>query len=223
MWAGFSMAYCVETPGGVILVDAGSPGQAPLFLRHLRRIGRGAPRAIFVTHAHYDHFGSAGALRRATGAPVLIHADDAPDLAAGVTRLGQVRGWGRVLARALPLIERIAPPEPTPPDAVVDDGHTLTGLGVAVQVVHTPGHTRGSATLVVDGVHAFVGDLISATGGRPHAQRFIAQDWTAIPASLERLQALRVKWLYPGHGRQPVPGTLLPRLIQEARERTPSI
>jgi len=217
VWTGFSMAYLVRTSRGSLLVDAGSPGQAALIQRSLARHGCPGLDWIFLTHAHYDHFGSAGALRRATGAAVWVHPEDAADLAAGRTRLGQARGWGRVLAWLLPIAERLSPPEPTPPDGTVADGECFAELGVSLQVLHTPGHTPGSATLVVDGVHAFVGDLLSTTGGRPHAQRFLAQDWSQIVASLERLQQTDVRWLYPGHGRRPVSRAWLPRLIAEAR------
>ena len=70
-----------------VLVDSGMPGQATKTLAALA--GEGFAPAdvslILITHRHVDHIGSAAALRRATGAPVAVHALDAPTGCAGAT------------------------------------------------------------------------------------------------------------------------------------------
>ena len=80
-----------------------------------------------------------------------------------------------------------------------------------VSILSTPGHTPGSSCLIVDGRLAFVGDLISTA---PHStvQKFFADDWSLIPESLVRLQALRPEWVYSGHGYRPLSGEKLQRL-----------
>src|SRR5690606_31949711 len=69
----------------------------------------------------------------------------------------------------------------------------------AARLVHTPGHTPGSSTLLVEQRYAFVGDLIS-TNGRAHIQRAYAQNWSQVAAGLETLRRLRPAYLFPGHG-----------------------
>ena len=62
-----------------VVVDSGVPGSAPKILAALAREGF-APRdasLILITHRHVDHIGSAAALKRATDAPVAVHALDA--------------------------------------------------------------------------------------------------------------------------------------------------
>ncbi len=208
---GLSCAYLLEGEGGLVLVDAGSPHSERLILRRLRALGQGRLRLIFITHAHFDHYGSAAVLRRLTGAPVAIHRADAEAMARGESRLGSVRGWGRVGRALFSLAGPLLRPEPTPADLVVDDGHDLGPYGLDGVVVHTPGHTAGSSCLLVAGQLAFVGDLAS-TAGRPQVQSLYAQDWSLIPGSLARLQALRPEWIYTGHGLRPLSGEAFQRL-----------
>ncbi len=66
---------------GAVLVDAGLPGYAGPILAKLEELGHPDLRLIYITHAHVDHYGSAAAVQRATGAPIAVHADDAGDLA----------------------------------------------------------------------------------------------------------------------------------------------
>ena len=201
--ARFSNAYLISGPQAVVLVDAGSPGEADLFLAAFQRLGRDKLDLIVLTHAHYDHFGAVAALKRATGAPVAIHAADAETLRLGETTLGTARGRGRLVRLGLPLLERFFPAEGAEPDILLKDGDRLDAFGLPARLVHTPGHTPGSSTLILDEGSAFAGDLVSNTGG-PHAQKYYAHEWEALGCSLARLQGERPEWVYPGHGKLPL-------------------
>lgn len=202
---GVSYCYLIEGDGGAVLVDAGSRGHERRILPRLARLDGKALRLVFVTHAHLDHYGSAAALRRSTGALVGIHKADAGAMARGETPLGEVKGWGRVMERLMPLVERFTRPEPAHSDILFEEGARLDAFGIDAEVLHTPGHTPGSSTLVVEKRFAFVGDLVS-TRGRPHAQLFYATDWTALNRSLRRLQGLDLETIYTGHGARPMSG-----------------
>ncbi len=197
--AGMSTAYLLESDVGLVLVDAGSPGRAQKILGKMKELGRSDLRLIFITHAHFDHYGSAAAIRRHTGAPVAIHAADAGALRQAQTPLGQVRSWGVLGKLALPLAERLWPPEPTVPDIVIRDGHTFEEFGFDARVVHTPGHTPGSSSLLVNGDLLFVGDLISS---RPWlcVQCYYASDWAQIDRSVKGVLNSGVSRIFPGHG-----------------------
>jgi glyoxylase-like metal-dependent hydrolase (beta-lactamase superfamily II) len=130
------------------------------------------------------------------------------------THVGQARSFGRLIRASLPLAELLLRPEPLAADLLLEDGDDLGVPGLNAQVVHIPGHTSGSACLWVEDHLAFAGDLI-LTSGSPHAQQLYAQDWSLIPTSLARLQALHPQWAYPGHGRSPVADAELQKL--EAR------
>lgn len=214
---GLAMAYLIESDAGLVLVDAGFPRQERRVLRRMHRLGRRDLRLIFVTHAHLDHYGSAAALRRETGARIAVHRADGQAMARGETPLGSTRGRGRLTQALLPLLLPLLGPEPTPADLLLEDGDDLGVEGLDARVLHTPGHTPGSSCLVVGGRVAFAGDLLSTTG-RPHPQRTYAHDWLLIPKSLARLQALEPRRVYAGHGRRPLSGQALQRIRLELRE-----
>jgi hydroxyacylglutathione hydrolase len=141
--------------------------------------------AIVATHAHFDHIIAAERLRALTGAPFMLHDDDRPLL-----------DWMQESGRLFLGVELAPPPEV---DTSVGEGDRLTAGGVELEVVHTPGHSPGSISLVnPEGV--FSGDTLFANSiGR-----------TDLPGgdSQALLNAVRSKLftlnddlaVYPGHG-----------------------
>ncbi|MEU4273136.1 MBL fold metallo-hydrolase [Streptomyces sp. NPDC026092] len=96
-------------------------------------------RAIISTHAHNDHVDNAPTLADATSAPILLHRDD------------------------LPLWQQTHPARL--PDGYLDDGQMLEIAGVALQVLHTPGHTPGSVCLYAPALNTvFTGDTLFQGG-----------------------------------------------------------
>ena len=192
-----SNCYVVEADSGVILIDAGAPGDADIIRSVIddRKLN-----LILITHAHFDHYGSAAEIRRRTGAPIAIHAADAEYMQRAETHLGNVKGRGKIAAAFLPLVERLYDPEPTEADVHLHDGEDLGSYGLDASVVHTPGHTVGSCSLVCGEEAAFVGDLLSTTGGA-HLQRYFAMDWPALVPSLEKVKHYRPALIYAGHGK----------------------
>ena len=204
MILGPSNAYLIETKQGVTLVDAGMPNSARKVERKLEAIARpGELCQIFITHAHVDHYGAAAALRKSTGAPIIVHEDDAEPMALGRTVLGSVRNW-EWTRLPLPVVERMIKIQPTPADRTVTNGEVISNCGLDATVLSTPGHTPGSASLLVRDpstgyTYAFVGDLLSTTGGLK-AQSSYAQDWSQISLSVDELRAVLPQLVFPGHG-----------------------
>jgi hydroxyacylglutathione hydrolase len=214
-------AYLIESETGLVLIDTGAPHSEERVLRKMRSLGRDDLKLIFITHAHLDHYGSAAALRRLTKAPIAIHRADAQAMAEGLTRLGSVRSMGRLMLPLIHLSKRFLQPEPTTPDIHLDDGDTLDAYGLRAVVHHTPGHTPGSSCLLVEKQLAFTGDLLSTTGW-PHVQLFYAEDWSLIPHSLSRIQALKPEWIFTGHGHRPMSSRNLQRLSGKRQLRSRS-
>jgi hydroxyacylglutathione hydrolase len=198
-----SNAYLLETPEGLILVDAGIPFSERQVYRKMREIGRDDLKLIYITHAHIDHYGAANAIREKTGAPIAIHKDDAAPMALGRTELGTVRDWKRLSNATLPYIEPLLRVTPTEADILLEDGDSLQEYGIDAYVMHTPGHTPGSSTLIVNDTMAFAGDLV-ASGRKVHAQRSYAQDWQEVARSLIRLAEAGPEIIYAGHGSEPI-------------------
>lgn len=85
--------------------------------------------AIVITHAHIDHIGAAAKLKRLTGAPVYMNAAD-EELYAHLEWQAQWLG--------------METPETAEIDAGAKDGDTLKLGGTELNLIETPGHTRGS-------------------------------------------------------------------------------
>jgi hydroxyacylglutathione hydrolase len=214
---GFVQAYLIETPAGVVLVDCGMPRQEGAVLRALQQLGRDDLVLIFITHAHVDHYGSAAALQRLTGAPVAVHRADAPAMAAGETPVHNSKSLMRL---ATWLMTRLSPTPPVQADVLLEDGDSLARYGLPGMVVHTPGHTAGSCCLVLEDGAGFVGDLVSA-GGKPHLQRTFIEDPEQLRQSYARLRDLRLSRVFAGHGARILTGEELADLIAADTGTTP--
>ena len=144
--------------------------------------------AIVITHGHFDHTGAAAALREATGAPVIVSAEDAP-LVTGEG--GPTRHRNMVTPCAV--------------DRTVADGDVLEIGAMKWQVIATPGHTPGGVCYFLepsDGQQGapvlLSGDtLFAGTHGRTD---FPESDPSAMAKSLKRLADLPESTIVlPGH------------------------
>jgi glyoxylase-like metal-dependent hydrolase (beta-lactamase superfamily II) len=202
---GWGIAFLIETAHGLILIDSGSPGQQNRILKKMKELERNDLKLIWITHAHYDHYGSASALRKMTGALIGIHAEDAESMTAGLSFLGTTRRYGFIYPPAQKGLNFFHPLSPTTPDFVCEDGDSLEHYGIDASVLHTPGHTPGHTCLKLEEGIVFAGDLL---GGfpRPGLQSLLATNWDQLSSSLLTLQAAKPKWIYLGHSIHPISG-----------------
>lgn len=202
-------SYLIDLPEGITLIDAGLPGHWSDLIRELESIGRPLAdvRGLVLTHGDSDHIGFAERLRRETGAPVYIHADDAhrartgekPKTPMGPARLGATLGFFTYGLRKNALRTRYVQGV-----AEVSDGDVLDLPGAPV-VIGMPGHSPGSIAVHVPIAEAvFVGDALTTRHvltGREGAQPAPFTDEPARAlASLDRLAPLNASWVLPGHG-----------------------
>jgi len=103
-------------------------------------------KAIINTHGHFDHVSANKALKKASGADLMIHPLDAPMLAQ--------------LARGAAMWGMRSEDSPEP-DRLLEDGDTVTVGQIQFKVLHTPGHTPGGISLHADQA-VFVGDTLFA-------------------------------------------------------------
>ncbi|WP_236709900.1 MBL fold metallo-hydrolase [Longilinea arvoryzae] len=206
--AGLGQFFLLEYPHGLYLIDCSTPGKENILLARLNELGRSDLRLIWITHAHYDHYGSAARLRELTGARIGVHPADADFLARGESPLGSARGRSRIYPMAQPVARLLRPLRPTPPDFTLEDGQTLERFGLDATVLHTPGHTPGHTCLVLGDGTAFAADLI-ASSSQPHLQNLLATHWESLPGSLRHLQNAQPRTIYSGHSRRPISGAAL--------------
>ncbi len=192
--------YLIETGTGYILIDTGASNQRTALERELKSAGcsPSALQLIILTHGDFDHIGNAAYLRDVFGADIAMHRDDA-----GMAERGDMfwnRQSGNVLIRWLaPILFRFGKSSRFAADLFVDEGYDLSGYGLAAQVVALPGHSKGSiAVLTTDG-DLFCGDLFDNT--EQPVLNAIMDDRAAALVSVEKLEKLLIRNVYPGHGR----------------------
>lgn len=111
-------------------------------------------KAIVITHAHIDHIGGAAKLKAATGAPVMLNAND-QGLYDQLDWQASLLGMDRL---------GLAAPTRTEIDAPASEGGVLK-LGEGglhrFEILHTPGHTQGSVSIWIPSVNKLVaGDTL---------------------------------------------------------------
>ena len=191
----FVHAHLVVADDGVVLVDTGLPGRSARIEQALReaRTAIGNVRTILLTHWHADHTGNAADLRRRSGARIVAHAIDAAVIS-GAEPL-PLNALQRLSARLT------GTPEPVRVDETLRQDGPFSVPGFTA--IHTPGHTAGHVSFLLDrgGGVLFTGD--AAAGGRRGVRRtprMMNADPDAARASLARLAKARFDVAVFGHG-----------------------
>jgi glyoxylase-like metal-dependent hydrolase (beta-lactamase superfamily II) len=186
-----------------ILVDAGAPNEADKILAAVKRAGVDEKdfSLILHTHGHIDHAGSTAELKRRLGIPVAVHEVDAFMLKTGTNGEVKPRNWEAGLVKTM----LVRPFEAVEPDLIVREETSLTDFGVNANIIFTPGHTKGSLSVLVEN-EAIIGDVMMGGwmggrlfGSRPNYHYFI-DDLDAVHASMNKVLSFKPVKLYVGHG-----------------------
>jgi len=166
-----------------ILVDAGMIA-APTLRNIKKLIDPQKIEMIVLTHCHHDHSGAAPELKAATGARLLLSEKE-------------VGAVGDDLASVAYLFGQQAPQYEV--DQTLKEGMVLDIGEWKLEVMETPGHSQGSLCLYEPRAKVlFSGDTVFPDGniGRTDMYGGSTPD---LVASIERLTALDVEIMYPGH------------------------
>lgn len=187
-----------------ILVDTGPADAQDKLNRALGELGiqRGALSLVVLTHGHADHAGNGAFLREAFRAPIALGLGDTRITADG--RNPPLRATS-IFARIIrPFVDDPFPPYR--PDLEVETSIDLRPYGAVGQIIAMPGHTAGSAVVVLGSGDAFVGDLFAGgyLGGAlfpgSPGTHYFHDEQAAAEARVCEVIRMGAKRLYLGHG-----------------------
>jgi glyoxylase-like metal-dependent hydrolase (beta-lactamase superfamily II) len=223
----FSISH---SDGSWTLIDAGLPFSESLIRNWAERHFSTPPKAIVLTHGHFDHVSAAHALADAWDAPIFAHQLEFPFLTGEREYPAPNFGAGGGLMSLL---------SPLYPRGPVNLGARLRALPSAKdtstagaelpgwEILHTPGHTPGHVSFFrpTDGV-LLVGDAFCTTKPESFFEAALAQqpelhgppsyftsDWNLARESVQRLAQLNPTIVAPGHGK-PLSGPNVPEALR---------
>ena len=206
--------YFVEVPGGWVLVDAGLPWSAQRIRQAAaERFGRDSrPRAVVLTHGHFDHVGALRELVKEWDVPVYAHERELPYVTGCLSYPPPDPSvGGGLMARAAFLY-------PSGPVNLGDRVRPLPADGTVPPLpgwrwLHTPGHTPGHVSLWRDADRTLIAGDAFVTVKQESALAVLSQrqavngppayftpDWPAARASVRHLAALNPAVAATGHG-----------------------
>lgn len=207
---GFTNSYLIKAREGYLLIDTSYSNEYDNFTDSLRNLGLELSdiHYILLTHHHDDHAGFAARLVGNTDARLIVHQDAAAFLEQGThnQEAKPLNGCVRFFIGAYGMFHEFTYPPVTlrEADHIVtgDDFDLLQQIGIEGKIIHTPGHTQDSITVVLKDGKAFVGDAamdllnICMCEHRP----IFITDESKTFESWQKIKDHGAKIIYPSHG-----------------------
>jgi endoribonuclease LACTB2 len=174
--------YLIESKHGKLLVDCGWPGTLPKFSAVLKRKGISLNdiKYLFVTHFHPDHAGLTQELKNKGVQSLLL--EPQIDFIPQLTEFFKTKDYPYVEIRHNDnLILKLE-----------ESRKFLADIGLAGEILHTPGHSNDSITLILDEGFAFTGDL-QPRFMLPAEDKISDESW-------DQIYQHKITRIFPGHG-----------------------
>ena len=130
-------SYLISTSKGLILINTGIPGSDTMIRQHVEALGFRFSdiKILLATHAHFDHVGAMAAIKKITGAKLMIQKRDAHLLADGGSSDVIMGGHGPMFP-------------PVKADRLLRDRDLIQLGEMQMLVLHHPGHTKGACSFL---------------------------------------------------------------------------
>jgi len=201
--AGTSNVWLIKNGQNSILIDAGNKNKSSKVLRFLeiQNVDPSHIRYIIITHTHYDHCGGLDVIKKATGAEVIVHKSEANRLKSGYCRLPDGIMW---FSRILNQIGKRLPQhffsyKGILPDIEICEEQSFQLDSIELSIIHTPGHTKGSISIILDDKYLFVGDTLFNIFKRSVMPPY-ANHLYNLMKSWKKLETISAEYIFPGHG-----------------------
>jgi glyoxylase-like metal-dependent hydrolase (beta-lactamase superfamily II) len=195
---------------GYILVDTGYPGKYKQFVKKLKESGIDITQIkyILLTHHHHDHAGIVREIRETTNAGLIVHRAEIAPLQNGVSFVGEpVNVLVKILKKIYSFFTDFSYPAIAIGDQDIiiegDNNRILHELGCDGIILHTPGHTRGSLSIVLSDGTAIVGDVVMNQSRLllSSPKPIVMDSMEEVYRSWSKLKQNNARVILPAHGR----------------------
>ena len=130
-------SYLIVTNKGNILINTGLAGSLSQIKNNIKTLGFKFSdiKILLTTQAHYDHMGAMAAIKKMTGAKLMVDEKEADVLRTGGNSDYALGGKGSTY-------------QPVIPDRLLHNNDSIKLGNTSLQILHHPGHTRGSCSFI---------------------------------------------------------------------------
>jgi metallo-beta-lactamase class B len=131
--------YLITTKQGNILINTGLASSEPIIKSNIEALGFKFEdiKILLTTQAHFDHMGAMAAIKKVTGAVMMVDQEDAGVMEDGGSSDYALGGSSNSY-------------EPVQANRLLHDGDFITLGGMNLKMLHHPGHTKGSCSFLFD-------------------------------------------------------------------------
>ncbi|HPM88767.1 MAG TPA: MBL fold metallo-hydrolase [Bacteroidales bacterium] len=199
--SGRSNVFLLANNQSRILIDTGPGSMWTALQRRLDRLQIRQVDLLILTHSHFDHAANAARIKEKYKARVIIHQTETKYLASGdnILPVGTNIVAKFLVKTIAKQFNSIAGYSPCDYDITFDYSFELTDYGFNGYLVHTPGHTQGSISVIIDNEIALVGDTMFGIFWGTVFPPF-ASDQNLLIKSWGKLLETRCRLFIPSHG-----------------------
>ncbi|HKK43737.1 MAG TPA: MBL fold metallo-hydrolase [Bacteroidales bacterium] len=158
--SGRSNVFLLSAGGKNILIDTGPAMMWRTLSNRLVKLNIHSIDFLILTHSHFDHAANAKRIKLLFGAKVFIHKSESDCLDNGINPV--TRGTNFMYRFFVVFLNKsiagFLSYDPCDYDYQVDTCFSLEEYGLNAYILHTPGHTVGSMSLIIDNEIAIAGD-----------------------------------------------------------------
>jgi glyoxylase-like metal-dependent hydrolase (beta-lactamase superfamily II) len=209
---GITKCYLLKCKDGYLLIDTAYTRKYNNFKLKLLKLNIKLDQIkyLLLTHHHDDHVGFASKFLDETNAQLIVHTNATQGLLSGKNDVGlePVNGCIAIILKLFGLTQRHIFP---PVDVTKYQTHLITGdenglldhlCGIEGKIIHTPGHTQDSISVIMDSGEAFVGDAAMnfLNFCRIKYRPIFINDMRKVLESWDKIIRKNVHIIYPAHG-----------------------
>jgi glyoxylase-like metal-dependent hydrolase (beta-lactamase superfamily II) len=168
-----------------ILIDTGTKFMWNTLEKELKQLNVNSIDYLILTHTHFDHAGNSSRIKEKYDAKIIVHKDEASYLKSGENIIPEGTNWFTgiiVKLFAKKFLSKVRY-ESCDYDLPVDSLYAMNDIGFDAYIMHTPGHTVGSVSVIIDNEAALVGDTM-----------FGVSKWSVFPPYANDIKQMVKSW-----------------------------